>query len=165
MSQAISKLIYTNRIAKTSKIFDVLNPLSVTVQKVAKWLIINLPHANKHIFKEGKYNIWWLDIYVTSCRIRTIFLKFDIKQGHQSIEVHSKFTKYIAFCWERDVYVILVLPFGLSSAPYTFTKMKRCIVKQLRSLVVRIACFLRINMMAGAPLNQQHSFQNKYKST
>ena len=59
----------------------------------------------------------------TSCRTRTIFLKFDSKQGHHSIKVYSKFTKYLAFCWEGEVYVILVLPFGLSSPPYVFTKM------------------------------------------
>ena len=64
MSQAISKLMYTNRIAKTINISDVLNPLSETVQKVAKWLIINRLHANKHILKEEKYKIWWLEIYV-----------------------------------------------------------------------------------------------------
>ena len=43
--------------------------------------------------------------------------------------------------------MILVLPFGLSSAPYIFTKMIQFILKQLRSLVVRIACFLDNDMI------------------
>ena len=38
--------------------------------------------------------------------------------------------------------MFLVLPFGLSSAPYIFTKMIRCILKYLRSLGIRIAYFM-----------------------
>ena len=54
--------------------------------------------------------------------------------------------------------MILVLPFGLSLAPYTFTKMKRCILKQLRSLVVRIASFLRVNMITEADYKSAAQF-------
>ena len=43
--------------------------------------------------------------------------------------------------------MILVLPFGLSSTPWIFTKMIRYILKQLRSLVVRIVCFLHNGMI------------------
>ena len=52
MSVAISKLLYTNRNAKASKISYVLNPLSVPAQKVKKRLIFNQSHVNKQIFKE-----------------------------------------------------------------------------------------------------------------
>ena len=38
--------------------------------------------------------------------------------------------------------MFLVLPFGLSSAPYIFRKMIRCILKYLRSLGIRIAYFM-----------------------
>ena len=53
MSEEISKLLYANRIAKTSKISYVVNPLSPPAQKDKKRFILNIPHINKHIFKEN----------------------------------------------------------------------------------------------------------------
>ena len=146
MSEEISNLICTNRIAKSIKISYVVNPLSVTAQKVVKRLIINLPHTNKHIFNEGS-DLMTGNLCYTIFRLRNIPLKFDFKQGYHSTDIHYEFTKYIAFCWEGKFYVILVLPFGLSLTPYTFTKMKQCILKQFRSLVFRGACFLHVDMI------------------
>ena len=34
-----------------------------------------------------------------------------------------KFTRYLGFEWEQHFYVLPVLPFGLASAPYVFTKL------------------------------------------
>ena len=53
VSEIISELIYTNRIAKTSKIYFVVNPLSAQEQKDKKRFLLNLPHVNKHIFKKN----------------------------------------------------------------------------------------------------------------
>ena len=40
-------------------------------------------------------------------------------------------------------FVFPVLPFGLSSAPFVFTKVVRPLVKHLRLHAVKIACFLK----------------------
>ena len=45
--------------------------------------------------------------------------------------------------------VLLVLPFGLSSAPFIFTKTVQCILKYLRSLGVRTACFIDDGMISS----------------
>ena len=41
--------------------------------------------------------------------------------------------KYLGFEWEQQFYVFTVLPFGLVSAPYVFTKLLRPMVRLWRS--------------------------------
>ena len=83
------------------------------------------PYQYAHFQGWKRSDLMTGNLCYTICRPRTILLKFDFKQGYHSTDIHSEFTKYLAFCWEGEFYVILVLPFGLSLAPSTFTKMKK----------------------------------------
>lgn len=74
------------------------------------------------------------------------FFKFDFKYGYHHIKILQK---YLGFCWEGELYVYLVLPFCLSSAPYIFTKIIKCILKHLRLLGVKIAYFIDDDMMTA----------------
>ena len=70
------------------------------------------------------------------------FLNLTLNKAIITFRHIPSFAKNLAFCWEGECYMFLVLRFALSSAPYIFTKMIRCILKYLRSLGIRIAYFL-----------------------
>ena len=56
-------------------------------------------------------------------------LAFDLKSGYHHIEVVQHHRKYLGFAWGEAFYTFSVLPFGLSSAPYAFTKLMRPLVR------------------------------------
>jgi hypothetical protein len=57
--------------------------------------------------------------------------KFDLRNGYYHVNVHGNFQKILAISWEIDekktktFFVYTVIAFGLSSAPYLFTKLLR----------------------------------------
>lgn len=63
--------------------------------------------------------------------------KFDLKSGYHHIDIHPDHQIYPGFSWEFDYqikyFVFTALPFGLSLAPYIFTKMLRPLVKRWRA--------------------------------
>ena len=118
----------------------------MTVQDSGKKrLILDLHYVNKHKYKEH--------IKSEDLRLMEQFLnpheymfKFDIKQGYHHIDIHKPHQKFLGFSWEVGgktcYFVFTVLPFGLTSAPFIFTKVMRCLVKHWRINAIRIACFL-----------------------
>ena len=52
---------------------------------------------------------------------------FDLKSGYHHVEIFPNHTQYLCFSWNHIYYKFMVLPFGLTSAPYIFTKIMRCL--------------------------------------
>ena len=136
-SEAIQGLLKTNRITEVNELPHAGNPLLVTVQNSGKKrLILNLRYVNQHIYKER--------IKFEDLRLMEQFLNpheymfmFDIKQGYHHIDIHKSHQNFLGFSWEVGggktcYFVFTVLPFGLTSAPFTFTKVMRCLVKNWR---------------------------------
>ena len=71
---------------------------------------------------------------------------FDLKSGYHHIEIFEEHTQYLGFSWtEKGItrfYVFLVLPFGLTSAGYIFTKVVRVPVRYWRSFGIKIVVYL-----------------------
>jgi hypothetical protein len=59
--------------------------------------------------------------------------KFDLSSGHHHISIKPIHHSYLGFLWifhgKNHYFVFSVLPFGLSSAPFVFTKLFRLLVK------------------------------------
>lgn len=57
---------------------------------------------------------------------------FDLKSGYHHVEIFQPHQTFLGFSWdfqgETRFYVFTVLPFGLSVAPYIFTKILRPLV-------------------------------------
>lgn len=70
---------------------------------------------------------------------------FDLKSAYHHIEIFNEHREFLLFSWEMDekthYYVFNVLPFGLSTAGYIFTKVLREHVKYLRAKCIRIIIF------------------------
>ena len=62
---------------------------------------------------------------------------FDLKSGYHHISIAEAYWKYLGFSWvgkngDPKWYVFCVLPFGLSTAPYIFTKVTRVLLRHWR---------------------------------
>ena len=68
--------------------------------------------------------------------------KFDLKAGYHHVDIAEWCRTFLGFKWMGKYYVFTVLPFGLSSAPYIFTKCLRPMVKYWRENGINIVLYL-----------------------
>ena len=145
VGEAIDELLKTNRIKEVYSPPYVVNPLSVSVKGSKKRLILDLRHVNLHVYKTKiKFDDWkTMEEFVDP---GGFLFKFDLKQGYHHVDIHPDFQKFLGFSWVVDgvrrYFVFTVLPFGLTSAPYIFTKIVRVLVKFWRSKAVKLCCFI-----------------------
>ena len=73
---------------------------------------------------------------------------FDLKSGYHHIDIAQEHQTFLGFSWRAPdpikeiFYVFTVLPFGLSSAPYVFTKVLKPLEKYWRINGLCIDIFL-----------------------
>ena len=75
---------------------------------------------------------------------------FDLKSGYHHVDIAQEHWKYLGFSWQNHFYVFTVLPFGLSSACYIFTKLVCPLVKYWRAKGLRIIVYLDDGLCAMA---------------
>jgi hypothetical protein len=68
--------------------------------------------------------------------------KIDMKDAYYAIRIDPSDRPYLSFCWGGEVFHFVCLPFGLSSAPFIYSKCMRQIAKYLRSLGIRLIHYL-----------------------
>lgn len=56
----------------------------------------------------------------------------DLEDAYFLVSIHKSHRKYLRFNWRGIIYEFAALPFGLSIAPYIFTKIVRPVVAHLR---------------------------------
>ncbi len=124
----------------------VISPLSVASNSSGKLrLIIDLRYVNKHLFKENiRFDA--LRFFESDLQPSSFVSKFDLKQGYHRVDIFPDHQTFLGFSWILDgverFFVFTVLPFGLSSAPYIFTKTLRPLVKYWRSQGIQICVYL-----------------------
>ncbi|CAC5375034.1 unnamed protein product [Mytilus coruscus] len=149
VNEAISELLNIGCVIETPFQPFFVNPLSVTVQSSGKKsLILDLSELNVFIKKERiKFEHWKvaLNYFTNDC----CQFKFDLKSEYFHYGVCTKQQTYLGFCWNNKFYCFTVLAFGLSSAPYLFTKCLRPIVKYWRENGVDIVLYLDDGLKMG----------------
>ena len=70
------------------------------------------------------------------------FTKIDLQDAYLTIPIHSDDRKFLQFMWEGSLFQFSCLCFGLSSAPWTFTKILKPVVALLRRRGIRIVIYL-----------------------
>lgn len=80
--------------------------------------------------------------------------KFDLRSGYHHIEIHKDCHKYLGFSWQFEngikYFLFAVLPFGLSTAPYCFTKTLKPLITKWRSEGKRVVLFLDDGLGMGS---------------
>ena len=75
---------------------------------------------------------------------------FDLKSGYHHVDIAEEHYKYLGFVWHGRFNIFTVLPFGLSSACYMFTKLLRPIVRYRWARGLRILVYLDDGLCATA---------------
>ena len=120
----------------------IVNPLSVAIQKSGKKrLILDLSILNLSVKKEKiKFEDW--KIAIQYFEQNTSMFKFDLKSGYFHLDICPQQQTYLGFSWKEKFYCFTVLPFGISTGPYIFTKCLRPLVKFWRENSVKIVLYL-----------------------
>ena len=113
-----------------------VNPLTVAKGKKLR-LVLNLRHVNKFLVKpKFKYE----DLKTLSQMFDKgyWFFTWDLKSGYHHIDICPEHRTYLGFAWRNNgilrFFQFNVLPFGLSTACYCFTKLLRPLVRRWRSM-------------------------------
>ena len=155
VSEAISDLSRTKCVEILDHKPDIVNPLSVSIQPSGKKrLILDLRHVNLYVFKR-KFRCEDVSVALQIFPKGFVLFKFDLKSGYHHVEIFPDHRKYLAFSWDFGDGVVkysqfTVLPFGLSSAPYLFTKLLKPILTSWRCKGIPMAIFLDDGLGGGS---------------
>lgn len=137
VSTAILELVDKRIVYECSSVPFVVNPLSVSAQANGKLrLILDLRYINQYLWKNKvKFEDW--NQALAYFNKGDFMFTFDLKSGYHHVEIFPEHTRYLGFSWEFDgvvkYFTFQCLPFGLSTAPYIFTKCLKPLVKHWRS--------------------------------
>ena len=133
----------------------ICSPLLVVQNSVGKKrLVISLKFLNLYLWKcKFKYEDFKtaLDYFEKDAYLFT----FDLKSRYHHLDIHPEHQTYLGFQWEGKFYMSTVLPFGLSTACYIFTKLLRPVVKHIQALGVRLVLYLDDGIVSVKALEAQ----------
>eukprot|EP00731_Ephydatia_muelleri_P015005 Em0008g725a len=139
---AVSELQNGGYIEEAKEPPVVCSPLSVVMNGVGKKrLVVNLRHVNGFLWKQ-KFKYEDIRVAMAMFEKGEWMFSFDLKSGYHHVDVAQQYRKYLGFEWGGVTYTFVVLPFGLSSAPYVFTKMMRPLVRLWRSKGIKAIVYL-----------------------
>ena len=120
----------------------VCSPLSMVVSGSGKKrLVVNLRHVNRYLWKQ-KFKYEDLRVAMMLFNPGEWMFTFDLKSGYHHIDIVLHHRKYLRFAWGGEYYRFAVLPFGLASAHYAFTKILRPLVCLWRNKGLRAILYL-----------------------
>ena len=68
--------------------------------------------------------------------------KVDLKDAYFAIPIHDTYKQYLRFNFQGKLYQFICLPFGLSSAPWIFTKTLKPALALLQEMGVRLIGYI-----------------------
>ena len=63
-------------------------------------------------------------------------------RSQECLPMNQQYWKFLHFCWKGEVYEFKTLPFGLATAPITFTKLLRPVAASLHSQGICLLIYL-----------------------
>jgi len=110
--------------------------------------VLDYTHPNAHVdVRKFKYET--LNDLSQVLRPDDSMLVWDIKDAYHHLTLREEDQRFLAFTTLRRVFVPITMPFGMSLAPYMWTKVVRPLVQYLRALGFRIISY--VDDFGGAP--------------
>jgi hypothetical protein len=121
----------------------VVSPLNVVTRagSAKLRLILDLSYVNSHLhipsFKyEGLHHVHLLAAQ------GDLMFSVDLAAGFHHVSMHPSAWPYMGFAWRGLHYCFVVLPFGLATAPWCFTKVMKVVVQDIRSKGLSVIPYL-----------------------
>ena len=147
VEETIYNLLKNECIVEIDHIPFCCNPLTVAEKEGQKLrLVLDLGYVNDKLnIDKFKYE----NLHVVSDIFEKdfFFCTFDLTSGYHHIPINEEFYEFLGFSWQFSdgktrYFYFVVLPFGLSSACYVFTKTMRPFVKRWRTLGIPCAIYI-----------------------
>ena len=149
IDSAIAALLANGSIVEVAHQPRVVCSLSVDDSKAQLRLIYNAIPVNPHLFKE-RFRYESLNTLRDVLPRNGRLYQFDIHSAFPHIRVVRDHWGCLGFWWRGRWYVYCVLPFGLSTAPYVFTKVMRPLLAFWRARGTIVAMYLDDGVGAAA---------------
>ena len=104
-------------------------------------LIVNLRYVNEHLVKRVLKFDGLSDI-ADMANKGGYSISYDLNSGYYHVALHPDSRRFVGFKWEGRYYQYNCLPFGLSTAPWVFSKVIRELVMFWRSRGINILPYL-----------------------
>ena len=115
-----------------------VSPLNVVTRSNGKQrLILDLRHVNQFLMVPS-FLMDFLNLLTDLADLDDLMLSLDLASAYHQVDMDPRYYTFLGFQWEGELYVFRVLPFGLASAPWCFTKIMRTISLYLRFRGVRL---------------------------
>ena len=142
VQQSIEELLASGCVMEVPEPPHVCSPMSVVENSVGKKrLVVNLRHLNRFLWKQ-KFKYEDLRVAMLLFEKGDFLFSFDLKSGYHHIDINEAHFKYLGVSWAGRFYVFTVLPFGLCTACFIFTKIVRALVRYWRAEGLRIVVYL-----------------------
>ena len=103
--------------------------------------VINLRQLNKHVFNQ-KFRMESLGNIRSLLKQGGFMIKIDLQDAYMSVPVAPQSRSLLVFIFDGKIYRFKVMPFSLTSAPRTFTKLFKPILRLLRSQGMLLIIYL-----------------------
>ena len=162
---SLSELLTNWCVRPVAEVPYICSPISVVESGSGKKrLVVNLRHLNKFLWKQ-KFKYEDLRIVMLLFERGDYLFSFDLKSGYHHVDIAVVHQKYLGFAWGGCYYVFTVLPFGLSTACYMFTKLLRPLVRYWRGQGIRIVVYLDDGLGAATGKTEAANISKIVQST
>ena len=159
VSDSIQELLLANCIVESGSCPSVCSPLQVVTNAKGKHqLVIDLRYINQYL-NQYKFKYEGLNVIASLFRQNDYVITFDLKSGYHHVHINVDSWPYLGFSWQtpgdyRHYFMFRVLPFGLSTACYVFTKLLRPRVKSWQSKGKRVVVHIDDGICASSTLQE-----------
>ena len=100
-----------------------LSPMFLVPKADGSWRpVINLRSLNQFVVSPH-FKMEGIRVVKGLLRKNDWMVKLDLKDAYLSVPMSSPHRRFLRFEWRQQIWEFNCLPFGLNSAPYTFTKL------------------------------------------
>ena len=137
-----------------------VSPTFVAPKKGGKWRpILNLRSLNQHVDRPH-FKMEDIRSLKDILQEGDFMAKLDLKEAYFSVPITEQSRSFLQFKRKDKLFQFTCLPFGLSSAPYVFTKLLRPVLAYLREQGIRCLMYLDDMLILGKTQEElRHNFQ------
>ena len=146
VEETVSKLVLQGCAIECKRSdISIVSPLGVVDNGKKLRLILDLRYINQFLQKQ-KFKLEDLRTASQIYRKGDFLVTFDLKSGYHHIPISKSYWRFLGFSvgsgQTKRFFVFTVLPFGLATAPWVFTKVTRVLTRHWRSLGFRCMMYM-----------------------